>query len=157
MADPLSIAAGCIGISTAAAQISSMLIKVTKDVKNAPEQARLMLAEVSDVSGILSQLQSFLLRSSAVTSLGVESLQVEQVVTIVSGCVVTFSELQHTLDNLNSEDMTIIDRLKWSRKETLMVSLIKRLQTHKASLSLMLTILNWYTLHDHLNLSEKQS
>ena len=54
MADPLGIASGCIEVLTAAAQISSTLIKFTKDVKNAPEQARIILAEVSDISGILS-------------------------------------------------------------------------------------------------------
>lgn len=146
IADPLSIAAGCIGVLTAAAQISSIVIKFTNEVKSAPEQARVILTEVSHISRVLIQLQSFLLRKNSVASSGAEFLHVDQVVTIVSACVMTFSDLQELLDDLKSEDMTIIDRVKWSRKETLIGSLIQRLQTHKASLSLMLIIFNWYVL-----------
>ena len=61
MTDPLSIAAGVVGTLTAAAQISSVLIKFTKSAKDAPQQARVIITEVSDMSGILSHLQSFLL------------------------------------------------------------------------------------------------
>ena len=138
MADPLSIAAGCVGVLTAAAQISSLLIKFTNNTKNAPDQARVVLTEVSDVSGILSQLQSLLLRANSVASSRTALLQVDQVVSIISGCILTFSELQELLNNLKN----IIDRIQWGRKESVIAFLVQRLQTHKASLSLMITILN---------------
>ena len=142
MADPLSIAAGCVGVLTAAAQISSLLIKFTNNTKNAPDQARVVLTEVSDVSGILSQLQSLLLRAKSVASSRTSLLQVDQVVSIISGCILTFSELQELLNNLKGEGMNIIDRIQWGRKESVIAFLVQRLQTHKASLSLMITILN---------------
>ena len=56
---PLSIAAGAIGILTAAAQFSSLLIKFSTPVSKAPRQARIITAELRDTTGILSHLNSF--------------------------------------------------------------------------------------------------
>ncbi len=142
MADPLSIAAGVVGILTAAAQLSSLLIKFTKSVSEAPQQARIIIAELSDTTGILSHLQSFLLGHEFTDRSRTSLLKVDQVVTIVSGCVLTFSELEKLLDDLKVEGMFMLDCLKWARKEPDIARLIQRLQNHKASLSLMLNILN---------------
>jgi hypothetical protein len=40
--------------------------------------------------------------------------------------------------------MRILDRAKWLWKEQNITRLCQRLQDHKSSLSLMLTILTWY-------------
>lgn len=144
MSDPLSIAAGVIGVVTAAAQISSILIKFTKSTLAAPQQAQVVLAEVSDIGGILSHLQSYLLGSDFPNRSRASLLKVEKVVTVVSGCVLTFSELENLLDGLKREDLDVLDCLKWAKKESVIVGLIQRLQNHKASLSLVLNILNGF-------------
>ena len=144
MTDPLSIAAGVIGVVTAAAQISSILIKFTKSTVSAPQQAQVVLIEVSDISGILSVLQSFLLGPDSPSQSRTSLLKVENVVTIVSGCVLTFAELEKLIDEMKTGDMDILDRLRWVRKESAIVDLIRRLQNHKASLSLVLSILNGF-------------
>ena len=147
MSDPLSIAAGVVGVVTAAAQISLLLTKFTKSTIAAPQQARVVLAEVSDISVILSQLQSFLLGLESPNISRTSLLKVEKVVTIVTGCVLTFSELEKLLDELKTEALDVLDCLKWARKESTIVGLIQRLQNHKASLSLILSILNGFVLH----------
>ena len=144
MSDPLSIAAGIVGVLTAAAQISSILAKFTKSTIAAPQQAQVVLTEVSDIGGILSHLQSFLLGSESPNRSRTSLLKVEKVVTVVSGCVLTFSELEKLLDELKTEGLDILDRLKWARKESAIMGLIQRLQNHKASLSLVLNILNGF-------------
>ena len=144
MADPLNIAAGVIGVVTAAAQISSILIKFTKSTISAPQQAQVVLIEVSDISGILSVLQSFLLGPNSPSKSRTSLLKVEKLVAIVSGCVLTFTELEKLIDEMKTGDMDILDRLKWVRKESAIVDLIRRLQNHKASLSLVLNILNGF-------------
>lgn len=146
MSDPLSVAAGVTGVVTAAAQISSLLIKFTKSTIGAPLQVKVVLAEVSDIGGILSHLQSFLLGLDAADRSRTALLKVEKVVTIVSGCVLTFSELEKLLDQLKTEDLGLLDSLKWARKESAIVGLVQRLQNHKASLSLVLDILNGFAL-----------
>lgn len=142
MSDPLSIAAGVIGIITAAAQISSLLTNFTRQTNSAPKQASIVLTEVTETSGILSHLQSFLLGIETADQSRTCFLQVDHVLAIVTGCVATFSELEETLDSLRTEGMDILDRIKWARKESGIMTLIQRLQTHKASLSLMLNIFN---------------
>lgn len=144
MPDPLSIAASVISITTAAAQISSLLIKFTRQSKNAPRQAIIVLTEITEMSGILSHLQSFLLGIETAGQSRICFLQVDYVVAIITGCVATFSELEETLDSLKTEGMDILDRIKWVRKESGIMAIIQRLQTHKASLSLMLNIFNGY-------------
>ena len=144
MSDPLSLAAGVVGILTAAAQISKLLIQFTKASRNAPTQARHVITEVSDTSVILSQLQSFLLGNEYTDRSRTSLLKVDQVVTIVSSCVLTFSELEQTLDGLKTGDMRILDNMKWARKESEIMATIQRLQNHKASLSLILNILHGY-------------
>ena len=148
MSDPLSIAAGVVGVLAAAAQISSLLIQFTKASKNAPSQARHIITEVSDISGILSHLQSFLLGNEYTHISRTSLLKVDHVVTIVSGCVLTFSELEKLLDQLRVDGMGVLDCMKWARKEAEILAVVQRLQNHKASLSLMLNILNRFVVVD---------
>jgi len=69
---------------------------------------------------------------------------VEQVVTTLSACVLTFSELDVFVQALDSEQkMGILDRMKWIIKSNALKELLERLQQHKISLNLMLTILTW--------------
>ena len=142
MSDPLSIAAGVVGILTAAAQISTLLINFTKATRNAPSRARHIITEVNDISGTLSHLQSFLLGNEYSDTSRTSLLKADHIVTILSGCVMTFSELEKLLDGLETKDMRILDGMKWARKEKDIAALIQRLQNHKTSLSLMLDILN---------------
>lgn len=149
MSDPLSIAAGVVGILTAAAQISTLLINFTKATKNAPSRARHIITEVNDISGTLSHLQSFLLGNEFSDTSRTSLLKADHIVTILSGCVMTFSELEKLLDALETKDIRILDSLKWARKEKDITALIQRLQNHKTSLSLMLDILNGFVHNPH--------
>ena len=155
MSDPLSVAAGVVGIVTAAAQISSLLIKFTISTIAAPQQAKIVLTEVSDIGVILSQLQLFLLGLDLPDRSRSSLLKVEKVVTVVSSCVLTFSELEKLLDNLKTDNLDILDCLKWARKESALTGLIQRLQNHKTSLSLVLDILNGFALNCQILLSAR--
>ena len=151
MADPLSITAGIIGVLTAAVQISSLLIEFTASCQNAPLQARIVLAEVSDIDRILSHLQSFLLGSEDIDRSRLALIQAKDLVAIMTDCVSTFSELQELFDGLNANAPGIFDRMKWVRSKSAISAIIERLQAHKASLSLMLHIFNGFVsinLHD---------
>ena len=138
------MAAGIVGIVTAVAHVSALLTRFTKSTIAAPKHAQLLLTEVSDVGEILSQLQPFLLGFDSPKRSRASLLKVDKVVVIVSGCVLTFSELEKVLDEMKTEDLDLLDRLKWARKESVVVDLVQRLQNHKASLSLVLNILNGF-------------
>ena len=144
MSDPLSMAAGIAGIVAAVAQVTRLLTRFIKSTIAAPQQAQVVLAEVSDIGEILSQLQSFLLGLKSPKRSRASLLKIDKIITIVSGCVLTFSELEKLLDEMKTGDLDVLDRLKWVSKESVVVDLIQRLQNHKASLSLVLNILNGF-------------
>ena len=124
MSDPLSIAAGVVGVLAAAAQISSLLVHFIKSSKNAPKQAQHVLTEVSDTSTILAQLQSFLMGKECADQSRTLLLKVDQVVTIVSSCVETFAELQQLMDEMTMTHIGVLDCVKWARKETEILALV---------------------------------
>ena len=150
MADPLSIVTGVVGLGTALCQISKMLARVAKNTKDAASLSAVALAEVTETSVVLTQLQSFLLGLESADRSRTALIQVKDIRILLSGCIETYSELEALLDLLVPQDMTIFDRLKWARKESEIGRLIGRMQTHKASLSLMLTVLNGYAITMHL-------
>ena len=142
MADALSAAAGIIGVLTAAVQISKLLIDFTKRTKDAPRQASQVLSEVNAVHTIMTQLQAFLFGLNTPDQSQACHVQVESLLSVLTGCVATFSDLEQLLDQMKSEDLTMLDRLKWARKESALEALISRLQIHKSSLTLILEIVN---------------
>lgn len=107
MTEPLSIAAGIAGVIKAAADISSLL----KRLKDAPQAARTVLAEVDEIGETLKHLRSFLLDKQYFDSSRTQLLQVDHFITIMGGCVFTFSELEKLLDGLRMDSMGLLDRV----------------------------------------------
>lgn len=106
------------------------------------------MTELNETSLILSSLQAFLVGSKSASESMTSLLKVEDVVTVISGCVLTFSELEKLVDDLKVEDPNVLDRMKWVRNETIVTGLIQRLQNHKASLSLILNVINGFVILD---------
>ncbi len=142
--DPLSVAAGVIGVVTAAAQVSKILTTIVKNTKAAPKLCASTLTEVNDFKAILTHLQTFLLGTATAPKNRASLILVEQVIVTLTGCVTTFSELDEVLKGLVTEEaISSLDRVKWAMKESTIAAIVQRLQTHKASITLMLTILDW--------------
>ena len=145
--DPISVAASIVGLLTAAAKVSSILKSVITSVKAAPKLARNVLAEVTDISVCLDQLQSFLERAETEIESQEYLILVNQVVVLLSDCVLLFSELERTLDPLKLEEPWQAHRaVKWMRREKDITAILIRLQASKASLSLIMTTLNWQVI-----------
>lgn len=142
MADPISVAAGVIGIVTAAMQVSNLLIDFTRRTKHAPVLANIVLTEVDDIYAIMKQLQPFLLGLEIPDQSRTSLLQVDSVVAVLTSCVATFSELKELTDQLKARDLGFLERSKWVFKESAISGLVSRLQANKLSLSLMLNIVN---------------
>ena len=142
--DPLSIAASIIGITTAALQASHLLKTFVDGPGQACSSARNILREVSGIYACLQQLQGFLLGREKAARSRRSLILIEQIVVIFTDCVSIFSELEQTLESLQtSEHMRVLDRLKWSFKENAILKLLVRLQSAKSSLNFMLNILTW--------------
>ena len=142
--DPLSISASIVGITTATVQVSRWLKTFIDGTNAAPSSARRVLTELTGIHACLHQLQGFLLGVEEGTKTRRSLVMVEHVVVIFTDCVAVFSELEQTLESLQTgEHLRIIDKIKWSLKEATISRVLARLQSSKTSLNLMLTILTW--------------
>ncbi|KAL8807840.1 MAG: hypothetical protein Q9182_000489 [Xanthomendoza sp. 2 TL-2023] len=140
--DPLSISVSIIGLCCAAVQVNGLLKAFVDSAKDAPASARHTLSAVSGIYVCLNQLDAFLSGRQESQRSRRSLVMVEQVVIIFTDCVAIFSELEQTLESLKMNGpMRAIDRVKWAMKEKAIMKLLTRLQTCKASLSLVLNIL----------------
>lgn len=138
--DPLSIAASVAGLLTAAAQISTLL----SCIANAPTIAQTARFEMDDFASILTQLQPIVAGISRVTASRASMVEVEQLQLTLTGCVRTFSELHAEVHRLSSARIGVRDRIKWAWAQSTIELLVRRLQSHKSTLTLMLCIITWY-------------
>ena len=145
--DPLSVAASVAGLLGAAGKITTVLYGLVTKIKDAPSLTRTVVTEVSDITAALGQLQAYVLGTASANPACSNLILLEQVLATLSGCVATYSELEAAVDSLNiNADMGIFDRAMWTLKEPGLVAVVQRLQNHKSSLTLMLTILQWYVV-----------
>lgn len=140
--EPLSIAASIMGILSAAASISEVLRATIERSRNAPKSIRDLQLEVNAIRTALGQIQAFILRKAEVSRSQASLILVEQVVVTLAGCVITFSDLELLAETLRTdEEIGIMDRVRWMSKADSIAEMISKLQNHKLSLLLMLTIL----------------
>jgi hypothetical protein len=147
MADPLSVAASVVGLLTAGAQITKVLTQVIDKARGAPEECRRIRNHVDDIRNVLAQLQLFVTGTSRALRSRTSLILVDQVIVTLAACVTTFSELDTFAQGLHSEaEMGVLDRLRWASKQKDINDVLHRLESHKSSLSLMITILTWYVM-----------
>ena len=150
MADPLFLAAALVGLISTGLHVTHKLVTFTKNANGASKQVQTVLAEVRDLHVLIGQCKELLLTETASDDssskrIGASTVLVDHVVLVLSGCVITFSELEELLGKLNVEgEMDMLDCAKWARKEAKIVTIVWRLQNHKASLTAMLAVLGWY-------------
>ena len=140
--DPLTIAASVVGLLGATVKVSTVLKTFVRGLTNVPNVARGILQEVSDISTCLAQLQAFLMGTRVGLRSRTALLMVEQVVVILTSCVMTFSELEETLESLKDDRWS--KRIIWILREPKFEKLCQRLNSSKSSLNLILTTLTWY-------------
>lgn len=141
--DPLSIAASVTGLIMAGAQITSLVQRL----QDAPALASAVETEISHFVVVLSQLQPFLTGASHPPTLPSRSslIEVQQIQIILSGSVITLSELQTAVAALShGAGIGIRDRVRWMLAESAIAQLVQRVRDHKSSLTLILTLLTWY-------------
>lgn len=150
MSDPLSVAASIAGLLTLAGKITTVIVDLTSKSKAAPKDIQYVRTSIETIRAVLLQLQMLLLGRARVDRQRTSLILVEQVVITLSACVSTFSELDVFVDTLNTDQsMGLLDRIRWATKASTIKELLDRLEAHKASLTLMTTILTWYVYLRH--------
>ncbi|KAI1121242.1 hypothetical protein F5Y10DRAFT_256717 [Nemania abortiva] len=154
--DPLSVAASVVGLLAAGSKVTSLLFTVITRCKASSALARSILFEVADISAALGHLQDFISNRRKAAAERGNLILLDQLLTTLTGCVTTYSDLQFTLDGLNiNADMGTFDRIKWMRQEGSLNTLVQRLQSHKSSLTLMLTIIQCESMEEAKSSTQK--
>ncbi|CAF3537146.1 unnamed protein product [Fusarium graminearum] len=147
--DPLSVAASAFGLLSAGAKITSILVSFTNNVQDSPKLAQHLITEIADITAAISALQSYITGIAQIPKERGALVLLENVLTSLTGCVVTYSDLQTIIDNLNlSSDLRTFDKLKWARQASSINTIVQRLQNHKSSLNLLLTVVQCETMKE---------
>ena len=151
--DGLSIASSVTGLLQAGERVIGLLCTMV----DAPSTARDVLAEVHALQAIFRQLDGFISAPNQQSTARKSRIQLHDLVVTLIDCVNTFSELDVELKELGATDrgtdgvtLTTWERAKWAVKDKDIAKILKRLQMHKASLGLMLSIYSWFVNHPAL-------
>lgn len=145
----ISVAAAIVGLISAAAKITLGLNNLIAWVKEAPKLANAVLLEVADISACLCQVQSLLLGAGRVDFFNQSLLMVEEIVVVLSNCVMIFSDLEQLVEGLILIRRTSINYLlQWATREKAVAALLLRLQSSKTSLSLMISTMTYRSIEE---------
>jgi hypothetical protein len=147
--DPLSVTTSIVGLLAAAVNVSRVLTSITSSLKETPRLAHSALSEVNEFRRALESLQTFFLRVSTAPRHRTSLIQLDQLIATLTDAVVTFSDLEALIRPLTASpdsEPALRTRVKLTWEEDRISCLVQRLQQHKSSLSLMLNIVQWYSL-----------
>ena len=136
------------GLLAVIAKVSTTVNDMAKKMGNAPDSIHNLVNEISDLSVCLVQLQPFVRGTRSPTRSRAAVISVEQVVAIITSCVLDMSKLEKIIDTLQSrQSLTALDKLtvglNWAKKETEINNLMLRIRASGRSLNLILTIITW--------------
>jgi len=116
--EPLSVGASIAGLITLAGKIVCTLKKFASTVTSAPEIIHDILRETESLATIFDQFQNLLLQHTQLEAGHVAVVSVDQLVIMLTGCVMVFSELEAEVNDLGTVDEEVgwRDRVKWVQK-----------------------------------------
>lgn len=141
----MEVAASVVGLLAAGAQVSSVLQQFMSSTSNAPSLAQSLNQEIGDFRIVLSKLERIVRGSVPLNKSRGSMIDTDHLAFTLAGCVCTFSQLEKEVDRVKSSGkMELLDRIRWARNENTLLYIVQRLQSHKLSLTLILTILTWF-------------
>ncbi|KAK3349685.1 hypothetical protein B0T25DRAFT_548707 [Lasiosphaeria hispida] len=156
MADPLSIAAGVVGLVATAAKISKTLSDLCASVADAPESARAALVAVETTKLCLDTIKELFDTISTLPSERKALIRLDHIAVTCSQCVITLSELEELVcKQLLKNGGNIFDRIRWSWNEKRVLCLLPRLESQKSCIALMISVLQCQTWVDALKDSSR--
>lgn len=142
----MEVGASIVSLLSVGATIATAINDFVTSCNNAPLFAQSVLHETLEFSYALSKLQRLVLEPQAISldQSRTSMLDVNHLSLTLVGCVCTFSQLEKEIQRMRlSGKFGILDRVKWTFIERDVGSIIQRIQNHKMSLMLILTILRY--------------
>ncbi|KAF3280517.1 hypothetical protein TWF970_002737 [Orbilia oligospora] len=141
--EAIGLAASIVGLIAASAKFIPWLVDISNKIADVPDSVRTMMLELNETSIVLKGVQAYINEEEQVAAYRKSLISLENISITLTGFVVTYSDLEKHLDFVKTGDeISSFDRSKWVLREKDILDVVRRLQNHKASLSLMLNIIN---------------
>jgi hypothetical protein len=98
--DPISLAASVAGILGLAGKLAITISGFVASAQSAPQLATHAVNEINSLVTIFAQLKGLTLQNSPARNF----ITVDQLVVVISGCVITLAELDKELEGLEDRD-----------------------------------------------------
>lgn len=142
--DPLSVAASVVGLLGATAKIYGLLEGIAS-VKNSPTTIRDAQIEVRHVEIALRSLQRYLWRLELASAHRKELIFIDEVIVCLADSMMALSDFESLLEMLKTFARVRIS-ISWFKYSKQVEEQVVKLQRQKTSLSMMLNILQWYSI-----------
>jgi uncharacterized protein YoxC len=144
MGDILGVAANITGLMSIADIIVRKGFKFVKDVKEAEDSVRKLVAEVNSLSGVLHSLSNIVERLEEDTSATKSSTQIHH----IESCYQTLSEIQACFEKaVPTQPLSKLEKLKWPLKASGTKELLLEVERHKTTMSLALNAQEMWVAH----------
>jgi hypothetical protein len=153
--DPLTIGSAVVGLIAAASRIGPIVYHFVTHAHDVPKTASQILDEMNSVTAALERLQVYVIGASKTKVARRSLLSLKNIIATLIGCVTTYSDLEIVVGKCVEDEK--VKRVRWLINEKDIEDLVLRVQSHKLSLTLMLTILQWCVLFIHFTLLSAQS
>lgn len=130
--DPLSVTASIAGLLTASIEVAKLFATLAA----AYDYVRTVHDEIHHFRFILFSLHNYIY-SNSLNIARTSMIDLDQVVTVLLGCMYTFSELEREFKRLESGRASL-RRVRWAMAKSSMLDHVQRLQNHKGTISSML-------------------
>jgi hypothetical protein len=144
--DPLSISASVAGLLAISGQIISVLVKLGRNIDDAPESIQAALFSVKEMDFALQSARKLLSSLQKLQPARRAMVEISHLVITITQSATSFARLQALVCpfdyDVNSAASAWL-RLKWVTKEDEISNAVRGLESHKSSLSLLLNILQW--------------
>ncbi|KAI5842129.1 ankyrin repeat-containing domain protein [Morchella snyderi] len=138
----MEVAASIVGLLTAAANVYSTLSAFLSACHDAPTIAQTTSDELRDFHYALLKLRDQVWQSKNITPLGRATTDTSQLILTLASAMTTLAQVEKTLDPLLAQPkkMDYIRRIRWGLADSDLSKLLTRIQSHKLTLNLLLTI-----------------
>ncbi|KAK5676340.1 GTPase activating protein (GAP) for Rho1p [Elasticomyces elasticus] len=149
MPEPITVAASVAGLISSASTMIPILYNVGTSIRDAPQLTKEVAGELANITVVLQQLFAYISGKARASIERLNLITVEHITATLTDCVVTYSDLDEVLKSLRVDTgMRAWDRGMWYIKKGRIGEIVQKLQNHKASLGLMLNILQCASLSE---------
>ncbi|KAK5700674.1 GTPase activating protein (GAP) for Rho1p [Elasticomyces elasticus] len=149
MPEPITVAASVDGLISSASTMIPILYNVGTSIRDAPQLTKEVAGELANITVVLQQLFAYISGKARASIDRLNLITVEHITATLTDCVVTYSDLDEVLKSLRVDSgMRAWDRGMWYIKKGRVGEIVQKLQNHKASLGLMLNILQCASLSE---------